>query len=77
MDEDDGYFSSRRVPGRSFEVSAESAQAIVRPDPDNSGGEENETSDSESEDTRIARYLNSTMDEVSDPEMWMNTPFLN
>ena len=27
--------------------------------------------DAESEDTRFARYLNSTMDEVSDPEMWM------
>ena len=72
MDEDDGYFSQDRVPGRNLEVSSEAAKAMARPDRDEEENEESEIGDSESEDTRVARYLNSTLDEVSDPEMWMN-----
>ena len=40
------------------------------PDRDHGEGEA-DASDAESNDTRVARYLNSTMEEVSDPEMWM------
>ena len=72
MEEDDGYFSQSRVPCRSLEVSSEAAKAMARPDRDEDENEESEIPDSESEDTRVGRYLNSTLDEVSDPEMWMN-----
>ena len=72
MEEDDGYFSQNRVPGRSLEVPSEAAKAMSRPDRDAEEGDESDIPDSESEDTRVGRYLNSTLDEVSDPEMWMN-----
>ena len=75
MGEESGYFDQDRVPGRSLEVSSEAA-AISRPDR-NETGEESEIEDSESEDTRIARYLNSGMEEVSDPEMWTNLHYLS
>ena len=72
MDEYDGYFRSSRVPGRSIESLVDDPQAINRPDRDEEGEDEGGgTTDAESEDTRVARYLNSTLDEVSDPEMWM------
>ena len=55
-----------------MEVSSEAAKAMARPDRDEGEDNESEISDTESEDTRVARYLHSTMDEVSDPEMWVN-----
>ena len=73
MDESDGYFRQDRVSGRNTGSTSEAAQPIARSDRDNSGeGEdEGETSSGESDDARYARYLNSRLDEVSDPEMWM------
>ena len=66
MDESDGYFRQDRVPGRSTGSASEAAQPIARSDRDNSGREEeDEESSGESEGTRVARYLNSTLDEVS------------
>ena len=71
MDEYDGYFRSSRVPGRNIESLIEDPQAINGPDRDEEGDGGGETSEAESEDTRVARYLNCTLDEVSDPDMWM------
>ena len=79
----DGYFTSNNLPGRNFGSSSSSAfpttgaSAISRPDRDMETLEDQEEEDeleshSESEDTRVARYLHSTLSEVSDPEMWMN-----
>ena len=81
----DGYFTSSNLPGRNFGSSSSSAvpatgtsaSAISRPDRDMDTLEDQEEedeleSDPESEDTRVARYLHSTLSEVSDPEMWMN-----
>ena len=79
----DGYFTSSNLPGRNFGSSSSSAfpttgaSAISRPDRDMETLEDQEEEDeleshSESEDTRVARYLHSTLSEVSDPEMWMN-----
>ena len=75
MGEESGYFEQDRVPGRSLEVSSEAA-TMARPDREETD-EESEIEDCESEDTRVARYLNSGMEEVSDPEMWMNLHYLS
>ena len=75
MGEESGYFDQDRVPGRSLEVSSEAA-AMSRPDREDTD-EGSEIENSESEDTRVARYLNSGMEEVSDPEMWMNLHYLS
>ena len=76
--EESGYFDQDRVPGRSLEVSSEAAKAMARPDRDEEEeNEESEIENSESEDTRVGRYLNGTMSEVSDPEMWMNLHYLS
>ena len=81
MEESDGYFRPDRVPGRSTGSASEAAQAIARPDRDSSNHEDGEEEDGEessgeSEDTRIARYLRSTMSEVSDPDMWVGLHYL-
>ena len=49
---------------------------MPRPDREDTD-EGSEIEDSESEDTRVASYLNGGMEEVSDPEMWMNLHYLS
>ena len=67
--EDQGYFDPDSLPWRNYGIDNDNR------DGDSNEGQ-NETSEGEqepgeSEDTRVARYLHSRLEDVFDPEMWM------
>ena len=66
IDEQDGYFTSSTLPGRSLQTStAQTTQAYNHePESDHNSADEETTSQMR------RRYLQSGLDEVSDPEYW-------
>ena len=66
VDEQDGYFTSSTLPGRSLQTStAQTTQAYNHePESDHNSADEETTSQMR------RRYLQSGLDEVSDPEYW-------
>ena len=66
--EDRGYFDPDNIPWRNYGTENREANDSNE---ENNETSENEQESFESEDTRVARYLNSGLEEVSDHEMWM------
>ena len=66
--EDRGYFDPNNIPWRNYGTARN-----TRDDSEEGDGETSEEDQEsvESNDTKVARYLNSRLEEVSDPEMWM------
>ena len=66
IDEQDGYFTSSTLPGRSLQADTTQATQGDNQEPES----DQDDADKETTSQMRRRYLQSNLDEVSDPEYW-------